>query len=156
MLNFFKEASLYKRLGQVDIEALVDRSVARIVETEGIRGGSLMITHGLNTMYVDLTKVDSSLDSDVDTVGIDKWTYPKGGGYPISVEQNGEISQWSFPLTVEGGSSVCINGCDSYTNGCLTILDELQWLELSGDGEVSDSKQRAGMMAGSAEQSALL
>ena len=91
MLNFFKEASLYKRLGQVDIEALVDRSVARIVETEGIRGGSLKITHGLNTMYVDLTKVDSSLDSDVDTVGIDKWTYPIGGGTPYQWSQMGKL-----------------------------------------------------------------
>ena len=112
MFELFREAGLYDKLGQVDIGALID-SVARVFEIEGLRGGSLEVTHGSNLRYIDLNGLDSSYDSEEGTCwGVEKWVHPRGG-YPVFVEPNGEISQWSFPFTVKGEASMCINGCDS-------------------------------------------
>ena len=47
--ELFKEANLYDKLGPVDIGAIIDRSVARILENEGLRGGLLEVTLGTLT-----------------------------------------------------------------------------------------------------------
>ena len=66
MFELFREAGLYDKLGQVDIGALID-SVARVFEIEGLRGGSLEVTHGSNLRYIDLNGLDSSYDSEEGT-----------------------------------------------------------------------------------------
>ena len=125
IVEIFRLTCMGERLGNIDLVALKERAVSKIMKAE------IETQFANNEIIIDS---DNNM-SDESLIELSPGYFTPSKRHDITVEPNGDISPHCASFTVTN-SRVLINGVDSYTRGTLSILEKFDVMNMSDDSDI--------------------